>query len=70
MGSSIAPYVDDVSACEFAEASAEPGYLEKPRALFNGVTVVCEIAYAVDNTSKSSAMFEINKGCKKGPRST
>jgi hypothetical protein len=68
MGSGIAPYVDDVWACEFAEASAEPGYLEKPHTLFDeGSAVLCEIAYAVDNTSKTRAVFEINKGCNKIP---
>ena len=68
MGSRIAPYVDDVWACEFAEGSAEPGYLEKPHPLFDEEAgVVCEVAYAVDNTSKTRAMFEINKGCNKMP---
>jgi haloacid dehalogenase-like hydrolase len=66
MGSSIAPHVDDVWACEFAEASAEPGYLQEPHSLFDEKAgVVCEIAYAVDDTSKTRAMFEINKGCNK-----
>ena len=66
MGSSIAPHVDEVWACEFAESSAAPGYLEKPSALFDeGAGVLCEVAYAVDNTSKTRAMFEINKGYNK-----
>jgi hypothetical protein len=66
MGSSIAPHVDEVWACEFAESSAVPGYLEKPSALFDdGTGVLCEVAYALDNTSKTRAIFEINKGCNK-----
>src|ERR1700730_18269545 len=58
MGSRIAPHVDDVWACEFAEASAEPVYLEKPQTLFDeGAGVLCEVAYALDNTSKTRAIF-------------
>ena len=45
MGSSIAPHVDDVWACEFAEASAGPGYLEKAHTLSNdGSGVVCGVS--------------------------
>jgi hypothetical protein len=66
MGSRIAPHVDDVWACEFAEASAEPGYLEKSQSLFDkGAGVICEVAYSLDNTSKTRAIFEINKGSNK-----
>jgi uncharacterized protein YkuJ len=66
MGSRIASYVDDVWGCEFAEASAEPGYLEKSQSLFEqGAGVICEVAYSLDNTSKTRAIFEINKGCNK-----
>jgi len=66
MGSRIVAHVDDVWACEFAEASAEPGYLEKPQSLFEqNAGVICEVAYSLDNTSKTRAIFEINKGCNK-----
>ncbi len=66
MGSKIAPHVDDVWACEFAEGSAEPGYLEKPQSLFAEVDgVLSEVAYALDNTSKTRAIVEINKGSNK-----
>jgi hypothetical protein len=66
MGSMIAPHVDDVWACEFAEASAGPGYLENTQTLFDeGDGVLCEVAYALDNTSKTRAIFEINKGSNK-----
>lgn len=66
MGSRIASHVDDVWACEFAEASAEPGYLDKSQSLFEkGTDAICEVAYSLDNTSKTRAIFEINKGCNK-----
>jgi len=69
MGSKIAPYVDDVWACEFAEESASPGFLQK--SLFAEAAkepVICEIAYSLDHTSKTRAIFEINKGCNKEPQ--
>ena len=66
MGSRIAPHVDDVWACEFAEASAEPGYLEKSQSLFEKQAgAICEVAYSLDNTSKTRAIFEVNKGSNK-----
>jgi hypothetical protein len=68
-GSRIAPYVDGIWACEFAEASAGPGYLKNPQPnLFEGRRVISEIAYALDNTSKTRALFEINKGTNKYPQ--
>jgi hypothetical protein len=72
LGSKIAPYVDEVWACEFAESSAEPGYLQASKPLFpenndDKEPLIKEVAYALDNTSKTRAIFEINKGCNKMP---
>jgi hypothetical protein len=68
MGSKIAPYVNDVWACEFAEVSAGPGYLTEVKSLFEqDGGAISEIAYALDNTSKTRAIFEINKGSNKLP---
>lgn len=53
-GSTIMPYVDDVWGCEFIEA---------PDA--DGINVISEIGYTIDNTSKTRALFEINKGVNK-----
>src|SRR4029077_11271593 len=40
--------------------------LENPQTLFDeGDGVLCEVAYALDNTSKTRAIFEINKGSNK-----
>lgn len=50
-GSSVMPYVENVWGCELIEAPDEEGN-----------TVISEIGYTIDNTSKTRALFEINKG--------
>lgn len=67
-GSKIAPYVDGIWACEFVEGSPAPGFTdEKQPKLLEGDAVITDIAYAIDNTSKTRAVFEINKGTNKHP---
>ncbi|MDQ3448031.1 MAG: haloacid dehalogenase-like hydrolase, partial [Chloroflexota bacterium] len=81
LGSAIAPFVDDVWACEFVDAPHPPGYLRgEQQALFpeDGVPApvgparlegeITEIGYLIDNTSKTRAIFEINKGSNKYPQ--
>ncbi len=70
-GSAIRPYVDGIWASEFIEAPPPPGFdpeatqnLDAPiqtGALF-AVEGISQIAVAYDNTSKTRALFEINKG--------
>jgi len=50
-GSLIAKYVEDIWGCELLEEEAE-----------NGERIISEVIYALDNTSKTRALFEINKG--------
>lgn len=50
-GSKIKKYVDDIWGCELLEDKDE-----------NGNNVISEVIYALDNTSKTRALFEINKG--------
>jgi len=50
-GTSIMKYVSGVWGCEMIEA---------PDA--NGIPVISEIGYTIDNTTKTRALFEINKG--------
>lgn len=66
LGSKIAEYVDGIWACEFVEMRLPPGYLR------DGVPeipeeeiVIQDIGYVIDNTTKTRAIFEINKGVNK-----
>jgi hypothetical protein len=66
MGSKIAQHVDGVWGCEFVEYVAEPGYLTKGLTLFEATdALVREVGYSIDNTTKTRALFEINKGTNK-----
>lgn len=53
-GSSVMPYVDGVWGCELIEAPDKEGN-----------PIISEIGYTIDNTSKTRALFEINKGIPK-----
>ncbi len=48
------PYVENVWGCELIEAPDEDGNL-----------VISEVGYTIDNTTKTRALFEINKGVNK-----
>ncbi len=50
-GSAVAPYVNGIWGCELIEE--EDG---------EGNRILSEIGYTIDNTSKTRALFEINKG--------
>ena len=66
-GSAVRPYVEDVWACEFIEAHHPPGYAKpEQRQLFPSREITA-LGYQIDNTSKTRALFEINKGSNKRP---
>ncbi len=67
LGSAISPQVEDVWACEFTELVAPPGYSEKQGQLFSPDREIQQLIYTIDNTSKTRALFEINKGTNKNP---
>jgi hypothetical protein len=69
LGSAVAKQVEDVFACEFLEVTARPGFLTKPGAPLPPVEhgVIFDVGYAIDNTTKTRAVFEINKGVNKYP---
>lgn len=66
-GSPIRPLVEDVWACEFIEAPHPPGYAEPRQEALFGEREISALAYIIDNTSKTRALFEINKGTNKAP---
>lgn len=59
-GSAVQQHVEGVWACELLPEAPPPGFLEQLPA--PGSPVVSQIGYTVDNTSKTRAIFEINKG--------
>ncbi|HEX7058162.1 MAG TPA: haloacid dehalogenase-like hydrolase [Bacilli bacterium] len=66
-GSRIAPYVNGIWGCEFIEEpelSALCGANEAQRAAgpAAGQRQITQVGYTIDNTSKTRAIFEINKG--------
>ncbi len=50
-GSAVAPFVSGIWCCELIEAPNKEGNM-----------VISEIGYTIDNTTKTRALFEINKG--------
>ena len=65
-GSSLYPYVDGIWANSFVEHAAPPGYTERlPVDPDSGP--IKRLGYVIDNTSKTRAIFEVNKGVNKNP---
>ncbi|NNL77700.1 MAG: haloacid dehalogenase-like hydrolase [Desulfobacterales bacterium] len=67
LGSKIAPYIDGIWGCEFVESPPPAGYLKSGEKKQTEPKIISQIAYALDNTSKTRAIFEINKGSNKMP---
>jgi hypothetical protein len=61
LGSVVAQYVDHVWGCEFVEAEPPPGYLSGATPT-DPTGEICQVGYVLDNTTKTRAIFEINKG--------
>lgn len=68
LGSKIAPFTDGIWGCEFVELQFPPGYLKSgaPEQQMEQITIQ-DIGYVIDNTTKTRAIFEINKGVNKNP---
>ncbi len=68
LGSQIANYVDGVWGCEFVEKIPLPGYLKATDLpAIEESNAIAAVAYIIDNTTKTRALFEINKGTNKNP---
>jgi hypothetical protein len=65
-GSSVAKHVDGIWGCEFIEkpikSSLQIKEFEKKGIKNEEILEIRQIGYALDNTSKTRAIFEINKG--------
>lgn len=65
-GSPFIDTVDGIWANTFIEQVAEPGYMDRlPVVAPPGP--ISQVGYTIDNTSKTRALFEINKGVNKSP---
>jgi hypothetical protein len=65
-GSVFGDKVDGIWATTFIEESAEPGYLDRLSVPLEE-SPITQIAYVIGNTSKTRAIFEINKGINRSP---
>jgi hypothetical protein len=66
-GSAIAPCVDGIWGCEFIENPLQPGFLAQADLALEADAVIAQIGLVIDNTTKTRALFEINKGTNKDP---
>jgi len=65
-GSAIGPHLDGVWANAFIERPAPPGFSERLD-IDETPHPITHIGYSIDNTTKTRAIFEINKGVNKTP---
>jgi hypothetical protein len=66
-GSAIAPHVDGIWGCEFIENPLQPGFLHQKELELSAQAEIAQIGMVIDNTTKTRALFEINKGTNKNP---
>lgn len=66
-GSAIAPYAEAIWGCEFIENPFQPGFLQQKEFDLAAAAEIAQIGMMIDNTTKTRAIFEINKGTNKNP---
>ncbi len=64
-GSLIAQHVEGIWGCEFIENPLLPGFLSQEEFHIETEKEICQIGTMIDNTTKTRALFEINKGSNK-----
>lgn len=67
LGSAIANQIEYVWGCEYTELVAPPGYATIQDQLFSPQGEIRQLIYTIDNTSKTRALFEVNKGTNTNP---
>ena len=65
-GSVLADKIDGIWANSFIEVPAPPRYLER-LPVASESSVITQLGYTVDNTTKTRSVFEINKGVNRNP---
>ncbi len=68
LGSAVAEQVTDIWACEFIEEAAPPGFLQRQPSLPIESHEISQVGYFLDNTTKTRAIWEINKGTNRDPQ--
>ena len=66
-GSALAPQIDGIWACEFIENPLQPGFLKQKEFSMEAAAEIAQIGVMIDNTTKTRAIFEINKGTNRNP---
>lgn len=66
-GSAIAPMVDGIWGCEFVENPLQPGFLKQNELAIEAAAEISQVGMTIDNTTKTRAIFEVNKGTSKNP---
>jgi hypothetical protein len=66
-GCALAPYLDAVWGCEFIENPLQPGFLKQNELPLDAAAEIAQIGIMIDNTTKTRAIFEINKGTNRNP---
>jgi hypothetical protein len=66
-GSQVADHVDGIWGCEFIENPLQPGFLAQKELDIQAEAEIAQIGMMIDNTTKTRALFEINKGTNKNP---
>ncbi|MFI5335227.1 MAG: haloacid dehalogenase-like hydrolase [Opitutales bacterium] len=61
-GSRAAAHVDGIWGCEFIENPLQPGFLRQKEFSLEAAAEIAQIGMMMDNTTKTRAIYEINKG--------
>jgi len=66
-GCRAADKIDGIWACEFVENPLQPGFMRQEELSISAEAEIAQIGMVIDNTTKTKAIFEINKGTNRNP---